>query len=179
MRTLTRVFSISDRKVFYFLNSFIKCSFCDNLMLFMTKLGGVIFTSGLTLAMIIFGDDYTRLVGLKVLIALTATTVLVQILKKAVGRERPYNMLNNINTFGIEMKDYSFPSGHTAASFTIATMLYLNISHMMIPVLLLALMVGISRIYLAVHYPSDVVVGIILGSSSSIIINSHILQYIS
>jgi len=91
------------------------------------------------------------------------------------ARERPYNILQNINTFGIKLKDYSFPSGHTTASFSIATVLSLNIPQLMIPVLILALMVGVSRIYLAVHYPSDVLVGVILGIVSSFATHSSIL----
>lgn len=179
MRALTRVFSSGDRKLFYFLNTNIKCSFFDMVMLLVTNLGGVIFTIGFTLFLIIWGNGDTKLLGFKVLVALFTTTFFVQILKKIVSRERPYNILDNINTFNIEMKDYSFPSGHTAASFSIATILYLNIPQLLIPVMLLALMVGISRIYLAVHYPSDVVVGMIVGCISSMIINSHIWKYIS
>lgn len=178
MRTLTRAFTFSDRKLFYLLNTNIKCRILDKLMIYITQLGGVIFTGSLTLAMIAFGKSSLRHLGFEILIALSATTLVVQIIKKIVSRERPYNILKDINTFNLELHDYSFPSGHTAAIFCIATILYLNIHQLMIPVMLVALLVGISRIYLAVHYPSDVLVGFIVGSITSVLTHSHLMSFI-
>ena len=178
MRTLTRAFTLSDKKLFYLLNTNMKCKVLDKLMIYITQLGGVIFTVSLCLALIAFGKNHVRHLGFEVLTALSATTLLVHIIKKIVSRERPYNILENINTFNLKLKDYSFPSGHTAASFSIATILYLNIPQLMIPVMLLALLVGISRIYLAVHYPSDVLVGFIVGSVTSIFTHSYLMNLI-
>lgn len=178
MRTLTKAFSISDRKLFYFLNSYMKCRVLDKLMIYITQLGGVIFTVSLTLVMIAFGKSNMRYLGLEVLIALSTTTLVVHLIKKIVSRERPYNILENINTFNLEMHDYSFPSGHTAASFSIATILYLNVPQLMIPVMLLACLVGISRIYLAVHYPSDVAVGYVVGFFTSKLIHVYLIHRI-
>lgn len=176
MRTLTRALSISDRKLFYFLNTYMKCKVLDKLMLYITQLGGVIFTVSLTLLLIVFSKRGIRGLGFEVLIALSTTTLVVQLIKKIVSRERPYNKLEDINTFNLEFKDYSFPSGHTAASFSIATILYLNIPQLMIPVMLLAFLVGVSRIYLAVHYPSDVVVGLVVGFFISKLIHVYIMH---
>ena len=147
-------------------------------MIYITQLGGVIFTVSLTLVLIAFGKSYLRYLGFEVLIALSVTTLVVQVIKKIVSRERPYNILKDINTFNLELHDYSFPSGHTASSFCIATVLYLNIPQLMIPGMLVALLVGISRIYLAVHYPSDVFVGFIVGSITSVLTHSHLLHFI-
>jgi len=175
MRTLAKYFAHSDRKLFYIINKNIKCGFFDKLMPYITELGGVIFTSILPLFLILISKNKARIIGFEILISLSISQVLVQILKRVLARERPYNILQNINTFGIKLKDYSFPSGHTTASFSIATVLSLNIPQLMIPVLILALMVGVSRIYLAVHYPSDVLVGVILGIVSSFATHSSIL----
>ena len=107
-----------------------------------------------------------------------ASQAIVQILKRGFGRERPYKMVENINTFKIELKDYSFPSGHTTASFCMAATLSLNMPKLSIFLYILAMIIGISRIYLAVHYPTDVLVGIILGVASSMIVHFFLLDYL-
>jgi len=57
------------------------------------------------------------------------------------------------------LKDYSFPSGHTSASFAIATTIAFNMPRLSIVAFILAFAIGISRIYLGVHYPTDVMAG--------------------
>ena len=60
--------------------------------------------------------------------------------------------------------DYSFPSGHTAASFTAAMALYLaGENKMWKPALVLACLIAVSRLYLYVHYPTDVLGGAVIG----------------
>ena len=61
------------------------------------------------------------------------------------------------------MHDFSFPSGHTIASFEAATVLLKNSKKMGIPAMVLAIAIAFSRLYLYVHYPTDVLVSIVLG----------------
>ena len=63
-----------------------------------------------------------------------------------------------------EPTDWSFPSGHTAASFTAASALYAGGTRLWIPAAVLSLLIAFSRMYLYVHYPSDVLAGLILGT---------------
>lgn len=156
-----------------------KSKFFDYFMYRITDLGGAIFTSLFSLSIIIFGNSATRLIGLEAIAAMGFSQSIVQILKKSFGRERPYKMLKNLNTFKIELKDYSFPSGHTTASFCLAATLSLNIPILSVFLYSLALLIGISRIYLAVHYPTDVAVGIVLGVSSALIIHFFFLDYVT
>ena len=160
------------------INGRMKNKFFDYFMYRVTDLGGAIFTSIFSLAIIILGNSSTRFMGIEAIAALGFSQTIVQILKKGFGRERPYKMVENINTFKIELKDYSFPSGHTTASFCMAATLSLNMPRMSIVLYMLAMIIGISRIYLAVHYPTDVVVGIIIGVGSSLIVHFFLLDYV-
>lgn len=91
------------------INGKMKNKFLDYFMYRVTDLGGAIFTSVFSLAIIIFGNSATRFMGLEAITALGLSQTIVQILKRGFGRERPYKMVKDINTFEIELKDYSFP----------------------------------------------------------------------
>lgn len=91
------------------------------------------------------------------------------ILKPLVGRIRPYDV-NTIIALLIEAPtDYSFPSGHTFASFACACTLLLEDKRLGFPALVLAVLIAFSRMYLYVHYPTDVLAGILLGIAAAIL----------
>lgn len=167
-----------DRKILSWFNSTIKSNFLDRFMYIITNLGSGWFSTTLFALLILFGKDKLRVVGVEGAVAISISQIIVQILKKSLGRQRPYNVLDNINTFGIILKDYSFPSGHTTAGFSIATILYLNYPYLVVPALLLAATVGISRMYLGVHYPTDVVAGIIIGTIPALFVHFKLSMYI-
>ncbi len=89
------------------------------------------------------------------------------LLKEIVGRPRPFETLADVRVkHRWSAGGFSFPSGHTAGAFSIATILSLRYPRpsVLVPVLTWALMVGYSRIYLGVHYPSDVAGGALVGT---------------
>ncbi len=85
-------------------------------------------------------------------------------LKNIVGRIRPYDAIPGLIPLIGRPWDYSFPSGHTASSFAAAWVLYRRLPKRFgIPGLVLAGLIGISRLYLGVHYPTDVLFGAVSG----------------
>ena len=86
------------------------------------------------------------------------------LLKNIVGRTRPYIMFESLVSLVGEESDFSFPSGHSAISFAVATVILLCLPKKFgIPAMVLAFLVAISRLYVGVHYPTDVIFGIIIG----------------
>jgi len=162
-RLITRMADV-DAQLFYYFNVHKQNWLLDQIMKTVTHLGGAAFTVTFTIVLITFGQSLMNF-GVKALIALTGSHVLVQILKFLVNRPRPFLVLPRAVLASKPLKDYSFPSGHTAAAFSIATvsaMTYFSYSPLF---LLLALIVGVSRVYLGLHYPSDVLVGSVLGAA--------------
>lgn len=87
------------------------------------------------------------------------------VLKNLFQRVRPYDLENALVQVPLIAKpgDWSFPSGHTLASFEAATVLMIRDKRFGIPALILACLIAFSRLYLYVHFPSDVLAGAILG----------------
>ena len=111
----------------------------------------------------------TRKTGLGMAFALMLGLIICNMtLKPMVQRIRPYDLQAQlgvtINLLNGTMHDFSFPSGHTIASFEAAVVLLKNSKKMGIPAMILAILIAFSRLYLYVHYPTDVIASIILGT---------------
>lgn len=85
-------------------------------------------------------------------------------LKNFVARSRPFTVIESLVPLIQKPTDYSFPSGHTACAFAVGFLLFRRLPKPYgILCLILAILIGGSRIYLGVHYPSDVIAGMISG----------------
>lgn len=160
------------------INQKMRNRYLDIIMYKVTDLGGAIFSSLFIFLLILFGNGDIRFIGLEALVVITISQAIVHSLKRLLSRERPYKIIEQLNTYGINLKDYSFPSGHTTATFSIATTIALNIPKLSILAFSIAIIVGVSRIYLGVHYPTDVVAGIFLGISTALLVHFYLLEII-
>lgn len=137
--------------------------FLDSLMVFITHLGdyGLLW---ILIALVLIINPKTRKTGLALAFALLVDVLFSNLLLKPfVARIRPCDTHVNVPLLISRPLDYSFPSGHTAASFTAAVTLLGHKSRLGWPSLLLAFLIGFSRLYLYVHYPTDVLAGILIG----------------
>ena len=118
----------------------------------------------IALAALLLCIPKTRKLGLCVAAALLFDVLLCNVLiKPAVDRVRPYAVRDVILLIR-QPTDASFPSGHAAAAFAVSTALALRRSRLAIPAVILATVIAFSRLYLYVHYPTDVFAGIALGA---------------
>lgn len=110
----------------------------------------------------------TRRTGLTALLALLVSLLINNVLlKNLVGRVRPYDLLEGLKPLIGRQWDPSFPSGHTGSSFAAAWVLYRELPKKFgVPALILAGLIGLSRLYVGVHYPTDVLFGVISGIGS-------------
>ena len=146
----------------------LKCGFLDFLMPLITLLGDAgIFWIACSLVMILIPKTRKTgwAMGISLLIGLLVCNVT---LKPLVGRIRPYDyqwqfFQKEIHLLVEGLHDYSFPSGHTIASFEAATALLIGNKKLGIPAMVLAVLIAFSRLYLYVHYPTDVLASIVLG----------------
>lgn len=126
--------------------------------------------AAIALAIVLLIFRKTRRAGIAVAIALVLDVLIVNvILKNAVNRARPWTSWEEISDFyasiGVRKPtDTSFPSGHAASLFAGAVALTFRYKVKAIPALAVALLVAISRIYICIHYPTDVLGGVIIGS---------------
>ena len=145
-------------------------AFTDGLFPVLTYLGeaGAVW---IVLALIFLCQKRTRYAGILTLCAMAAGFLLGEVLlKNAVCRERPFALFPDYTVLLISPPSgFSFPSGHTCASFAAATVLSCQFKKRGIPALLLAGLIGFSRIFLFVHYPTDVLAGAILGAACGLL----------
>jgi len=90
------------------------------------------------------------------------------VLKNSLKRNRPQAALINFRSIITPSDKFSFPSGHTSAAFMMATLLSYYFPPLIIPLYCWATLVGCSRVVLGVHFPTDILVGIILGISTAL-----------
>lgn len=119
-------------------------------------------------AIVFLFDKKTRLCGLALLLAMALTYVAGDvILKELIMRERPFTVYGVSDLLINKPHSYSFPSGHAGSSFAALTVIFSMNKKMRIPASIYALLIAFSRVYLFVHFPSDVLAGALLGIGSA------------
>ena len=98
------------------------------------------------------------------------------ILKNLVARTRPYEAVDGLQRIIEAQRDLSFPSGHTGSSFAAAVVIFLTCPGKIgVPALILAFLIMFSRLYVGVHYPTDVLAGMITGTLIAVLVCSCLL----
>ena len=123
---------------------------------------------------------YYKLIISHCILSIIMTGVACHLLKYILGVSRPkYFFLYNferIDNFNLEHKINALPSGHTQASFTLAILFYLYSNRYLILVFLLASLIALSRIFMSMHFPSDLILGAYLGAIFPIILYINIYK---
>lgn len=155
-----------DERALMWIAQNIRCALLDPFMKLYTQLGntGMLFIV-LGLLMLLFKP--TRKAGFSALCAMLIGLVVVNFtIKPLVSRPRPWLVMENFANLVPEKDPNSFPSGHTnsAFAFALAVCVAAPKRWMKITAVCMAAVMGLSRLYVGVHFPSDVLAGAVIGS---------------
>lgn len=159
-----------DGDILLWIQNNLRAGWLDPIMKFITYLanGGALWIGICVLLLIL---KKTRTTGLVCSCSLAATFLINNIiLKNIVARTRPYEVVEGLNRIIGAQSDYSFPSGHSGASFAVAVVMFMEMPKKYgVPALIVAMLIALSRLYVGVHYPSDVIAGILTGTLYAVI----------
>lgn len=156
-----------DLTVLDYIQKIFKCDTLDFILPMITKLAdhGIV---PIIIAILLIPFVKTRKIGVSMGISYILGGVVGNlILKNLTQRIRPYDVVGTVDLLIPKLSDYSFPSGHTLIAFECAVVLLLLLKGrkriISISALVVAFIIAFSRLYLFVHYPTDVICGIVLG----------------
>lgn len=158
-----------DFQILYLINN-IHNNILDKIMITLTNLGdaGIIW---IIISIILLFIKKTRKCGILMIISMILGLIIGNgILKNLIQRQRPCWIDTNILLLIPNPTDFSFPSGHTLASFEASIMILLHSKKWGIPAIILSILIAFSRMYLFVHFPTDILGGAILGTTISILV---------
>lgn len=159
-----------DGNILIWIQNNLRNSVLDPIMKCITYLGnaGAIW---IILSIVFIAIPKTRKIGVVCACSLALTFLIDNvILKNIVARIRPYDAIENLNRLIGAQSDFSFPSGHSGSSFSVAVVMFREMPKKIgITALILAVLIALSRLYVGVHYPSDVLAGCIVGTIIALI----------
>lgn len=152
-----------DSCILQFIQNNMHEAILDKLMIIFTKLGngGLIW---IAISILLIISKKHKKAGVVTLVAIVIGAILGEgIIKHIIQRPRPFIEVNSIHLLVSKPKSFSFPSGHTTAAFAAAVVLSKYFRKYRVQFFVLAFLIAFSRMYLYVHYPTDVLAGFILG----------------
>ena len=173
MATFTQ-FAQLEFKLLDWLTSTFHSDFLDLAMPYVSSLGngGAIW---ILIAAVLLIKKETRKTALSVILSLLFSVFVANIiLKPWIARLRPYELNPSIKLLIPPPSGFSFPSGHTQSSFAAASVLRRNYKWLGAAAMGLAILIGFSRLYLSVHFITDVVGGAVIGYCLGLIANGII-----
>jgi undecaprenyl-diphosphatase len=156
-------------QLFYSINRHFEHKIMSKWIRLITHFGGASFTIATVLFLLFFTTGNAATAAAACAWALAISHLPVYIIKKLFPRKRPYLALERALIPENPLKDHSFPSGHTTAIFSVVTPLSIQFPALSLFLIPLACSVGLSRIFLGLHYPSDVLAGALLGVATGAI----------
>lgn len=160
-----------DGNILLWIQTALRQEWMNSFWLFVTRLGdrGIVW---LLTILILCCFKKTRKTAVYAFISLAVAFLLGEgLLKHLIARPRPFEMISDLVVLGAKPGSYSCPSGHTMSSFATAWIYYLGLDKRIgIPAMILAVLIGISRLYIGVHYPTDVLLGFILATVVSYVV---------
>ena len=157
-----------DLNIVLWIQENLRSDFLTLIFSHITSIGSVLLAL-MAACLILKGNDYQRFIGIvSVLSACIEVSIVNGFLKNIIARQRPFIVSDEVVPLVTILSEYSFPSGHTALAFAIALVFYRLLPKKYgIVTILIAVLVGFSRVYLGVHYPSDVFGGFLIAFITS------------
>jgi undecaprenyl-diphosphatase len=152
-----------DIAFFYLINNKCHNGVLDLLMPFITELGSSYFITATGLFLLIFNRKGLKALGLLTLSGVAISETVSTVLKGIFSRPRPFFMFKEMNLLCHKSYTGSFPSGHTMLVFTMASLMASLYPRTGKVLFVLASVVGLSRVYVGAHFPTDVIAGAALG----------------
>ncbi|MCR5847017.1 MAG: phosphatase PAP2 family protein [Lachnospiraceae bacterium] len=159
-----------DSTILLWIQDVIRNPVLDPVFKTITHLGdGGVFWISLSLLLCVFKK--TRKAGLFALFALLFSVIVNNaILKNLIGRIRPYEIIAGLECIIKHASDPSFPSGHTGSSLAAGTVFLKKLpKKFSIPLFIVAILISLSRLYVGIHYPTDVMAGAVTGAALGIL----------
>jgi len=121
-----------------------------------------------------FDDHHMAVTGMNTMLSTMTAGLTSTIVKAIVRRSRPYATLRGVRIPTGQEIGYSFPSGHSSTTWALSTALMLGYPkwYVIAPAILYASAVSISRPYVGVHYPTDILAGVVVGVGSALLIHA-------
>lgn len=153
----------ADRDLFLYIHEDLSNGFLDSALPAIQRIGDPPVYLGICTLLLAFGNEKMAETGKLAAAAFLESGSIVYALKQMINRPRPLN----------ELEEVSFPSGHSALAFTLATVVGHEYPRTRIPLYITASATAFSRVYLGRHYPSDVIFGALIGTLVGIQIIHH------
>jgi undecaprenyl-diphosphatase len=170
---MSNYIKMSDLRVLFLFNQGLHCLVLDIFMNTITQMGSYVFSIAVPLILMFSGQETLVVTGGRMAIVLIVSQTVVFLVKRLVHRPRPFKVVSNIINQKLTTCPYSFPSGHTCAAFSLAYVMAASFPGLGLISFSLASLVGLSRVYLGVHYPTDVIVGV-MTAYGSFLLNTRI-----
>lgn len=157
-----------DGEILVWIQNNIRQEFLNPIIMFVTSLGNAGWFWLVLLAVMLLFPKY-RKTGLAGLVAVLIGFLITNLwLKNMVARTRPYELVEGLSLLGARANDFSFPSGHSTCSMAAAVVLFARLPRKQgIWALALGMLICVSRLYIGIHYPTDVFAGMLIGTMSA------------